>query len=311
VGPPGTNDVRLIQNAFDLVAKSTNATEIRFTAGATYVITNDSLTANLPLSLQRATNVLVNGNGCKILITNPRIGFLTVNSCSNVIVQGFSVDYDPLPFTQGVVTNNFYTGGGVPKESAIEFLVDAGYPAPTNANYLDPNAQRWGMVMDPTRPGRVADGAYTQCFYTNVIQTNRNGAFKVYLSSSARAQSIQPGDLWCMISRWGASMLFNTFQSYQVTYLNNTNYAGAGASYVGNRSPLISEINDQIQFGPPPANATAPRRRTSNADGGLFVESRMGPWVQGCNFTGLSDDSANACVGPFIITNQFFRARQR
>ena len=66
---------------------------------------------------------------------------------------------------------------------------------------------------------------------------------------------------------------------------------------------MICEINDQIQLGPPPPGATAPRLRTSNADGGLFVESRIGPWVQGCNFTGLNDDVANACVNPFVITN--------
>lgn len=307
IGPPGTNDLLLIQNAFNLVSNSTNAAEIRFTAGATYVITNGSLIGNTPLSLYRATNVVVNGNGCKILITNPRIGFLTVNTCSNVIVEGFSVDYDPLPFTQGVVTHNFYTSNDVPKEAAIEFLADAGYPAPTNANYTDANAVstglRWGMVIDPALPGRVANGAYTQCFYTNVIQTNANGAFKVYLSSEEQAQTIEPGDHWCMIARWNSSIIFNTYQSWQVTFMNNTNYTGAGPSYVGQYTPLISEINDVIQPGPLPTGATAPRLRASNADGGLFIDTRIGPWVQGCSFDALSDDTANACVEPFIITN--------
>ena len=303
VGSPGSNDVSLIQSAFNLVSGAALATEIRFTADATYVISNASLVAGVPIVLLRATNVFVNGNGCKILITNPRIGFLSVNNCSNVIVQGFAVDHDPLPFTQGVVTHNFYTSNDIPKESAIEFAVDAHYPAPTNANYLDPNASRWGMVMDSTRPGRIADDAWTQVFYTNVVQTNVNGAFKVYLTSAARAQTVQPGDLWCMISRWDGSMIFHTFQSGQVTYLGNTICAAAGAAYSGSRCPLINEINDQITFGPPPSGATAPRRRTTNADGGLFVETRIGPWVQGCSFFGLSDDAANACVPPYIITN--------
>jgi hypothetical protein len=303
VGSPGTNDVQLIQNALDSITDFARGTEIRFTTGATYVISNASLAANVPIVLQKATNVLVNGNGCKILITNPRIGFLGVNNCSNIIVQGFSVDHDPLPFTQGVVTHNFYTSNDVPKESAIEFTLDAGYPVPTNANYLDANASRWGMVMDATRPGRIANNAWTQVFYSNVIQTNLNGAYKVYLTLPARAQTIQPGDLWCMISRWDGSMIFHTFQSSQVTYLSNTICAAAGAAYSGSRCPLVNEVNDQIQFGPPPRHATAPRRRTTNADGGLFVETRIGPWVQGCSFTGLSDDAANACVPPYIVTN--------
>ena len=301
VGAPGTSDVLLIWNALNSVGNFAGGTEIRFTAGATYVISNSSLVPDVPIVLLRATNVLVNGNGCKILITNPRIGFLGVNNCSNIIVQGFSVDHDPLPFTQGVVTHNF--GNDTPKESAIEFVVDAGYPAPTNANYLDPNASRWGMVMDVTRPGRIADDAWTQVFYSNVVQTNVNGAFKVSLTFAARAQTIRPGQLWCMISRWDGSMVFHDFQSAQVTYYSNTICSAAGAAYDGARCPLVNEINDRILFGPPPNHGTAPRRRTTNADGGLFVETRIGPWVQGCNFFGLSDDAANACVPPYIITN--------
>jgi hypothetical protein len=307
VGTPGTNDIQLIQTAFNLVTNSTMGTEIRFKTGATYVLTNGSLRADIPLVLLHATNVVVNGNGCKILITNPRIGFLSVSECSNIIVQRFTVDYDPLPYTQGTVTHNFYTGGDVPQEPAIEFQVDAGYPAPTNANYIDANAVnvalRWGTVMDPTRPGRGADASYAACLYTNVIQTNRNGAFKVYLSFAAQVKSIQPGDLWNMISRWDSSPLFNVSQCWQVTFLNNTNYAGAAASYAGRYSPLVCEINDQVQLGPPPTGATAPRLRTSNADGGFFANSRIGPWVQGCNFTALSDDAANPCITPFIVTN--------
>lgn len=305
VGSPGTNDVLLISNALNSVGNFAGGTEIRFTAGTTYIITNGSLTKGVPLLLSNATNVLVNGNGCKILITNPRIGFLNVISCSNVIVQGFTVDYDPLPYTQGVVTHNFFTN--TPKELAIEFQVDTGYPAPTNANYTDTNAlstaRLWGTVMDPTRPGRGADASYAACLYTNVVQTNSNGAFKVYLSFAAQAKSIQPGALWNMISRWNGSPLFNVNQSWQVTFLNNTNYAGAGVSYSGRYSSLVNEINDQIQLGPPPAGTNAPRLRTSNADGGYFVDPRIGPWVQGCNFTALSDDTANPNISPFIVTN--------
>jgi len=305
VGAPGTNDLALIQNAFNMVSSSPTPTEIRFNAGATYLIYSNTLTQGIPLTLSHATNVVVNGNGCKILITNPRIGFMSVSQCSNVIVENFSVDYDPLPYTQGIVTHNFFTNS--PSELAIEFKVDAGYPAPTNANYVDANAistaRRWGTVMDTNSPGRGADDSYVACIYTNVVQTNANGAFKVYLQFQNQAKSIQAGAKWHMISRWNGSGLFYTYLSYQVTWLNNTNYAGASLSYGGAYCPLVSEIGDQIQFGPPPTNATAPRLRTSNADGGYFGETRIGPWVEGCNFTGLSDDCANPYLAPFIVTN--------
>ena len=305
VGAPGADDILLISNAFEAVSGSPTPTEIRFNPGATYVITNGSLTGGIPLTLYHATNVLVNGNSCKILITNPRLGFMDVHSSSNVIVENFSVDHDPLPYTQGTVTHNFYTNS--PSELAIEFHVDTGYPAPTNANYIDASAntgaERWGTVMNPTNFGRGADNRYSICIYTNVVQTNANGAFKVYLPYLNQARNVQPGDRWNMISRWDGSTVFWTYASYQVTYLNNTNLSGAGLSYGGEFSEMVNEISDQIQLGPPPAGATAARLRTSNADGGLFIASRIGPWVQGCNFTGLSDDTANACINGFVVAN--------
>jgi hypothetical protein len=301
VGAPGTNDIHLIQVALSRAAGSGMPSEVLFNAGATYVISTNSLTSGPAVTLSGGSNVLVNGNGCKIMVTNPRIGFLDVLMCTNVIVEGFTVDYNPLPYTQGIVSQNYYTQTQGPTESAIEVKIDAGYPSPTNANYLDASAQRWGTCMSSNEPGRGADDSLTICLYNNVLQTNVDSSYyKVVLPFASQTRTIAPGSIWCMISRWNNSMVFNAAKSYQVTFLDDTNYTGAGASYTSTYTPLFNEVNCQVQLGPPPAGATAPRRRTSNADGGLVVESRIGPWVQGCNFTGLSDDVANACVNPFV-----------
>ena len=116
--------------------------------------------------------------------------------------------------------------------------------------------RRWGTVMDPAVIGRGADNSYAACDYTNVVQTNANGAFKVFFNGIGQTKSVQPGDLWHMISRWNGSTVFFTHLSYQVTWMNNTNYAGAGPSYDGTETPLVCEINDQIQLGPPRPGAT-------------------------------------------------------
>ena len=42
--------------------------------------------------------------------------------------------------------------------------------------------------MDPTHPGRGADASYADLLYTNVVQTNANGAFKVYLPFDGAGQ---------------------------------------------------------------------------------------------------------------------------
>jgi hypothetical protein len=79
--------------------------------------------------------------------------------------------------------------------------------------------------------------------------------------------------------------------------------AGAAANFEATLTPLVSEVGCHVEMGPPPAGATAPRMRSSNADGGYFGYSRIGPWVENCVFTGLGDDVANAYINPFVITN--------
>ena len=316
VGSPtlANDDTAMIQAALTYAASHSPA-EVQFDAGATYVITNSATNAFIPLTLARATNVVVNGNGCKIIIRNPRIGFLHLQSCSNVIVEGITVDYDPLPYTQGVVTRNLYTDPLRRPKSTFKFRLDEGYPAPTNANYMDTNAQahaeRWGMIMNTNYPGRGADDRHTIYIYTNVVGTTEPGVFMVSIPNSTSIQTIKAGDFWCMVSRWNGSSVYSAENCYQITFLNLTDYAGAAANFQASATPLVNEINCHVAIGPPPSGATRSRIKSSNADGGYFGNTRIGPWVENCVFTGLSDDVANAYTEPFVITNTLSHATNR
>ncbi|MEI9865311.1 MAG: hypothetical protein WDN00_12320 [Limisphaerales bacterium] len=219
-------------------------------------------------------------------------------------MQGFSVDYDPLPFTQGTVTAN------LPDQKAFEFRVHPGYPIPTNAYFLE--IKQWGTFMDTNRPGRLADNHSTIYDFDTVTSTPTSDVFKVILKNNSKSSTIQVGDTWCQLARFNGSTLFRARYSEQITYLNLTNYTGAAAAFEGNASSMVNEINCQIIIGPPPTASSPPRVKTTNADGGLFGNPRIGPWVEGCNFVGLSDDVANANTLPFFIvganlppTNQF------
>ena len=309
VGITNGNSIKLIQAALSRATATNKPLVIQFTAGATYTITTTSTNAYIPLTLSQATNVVLDGNGCKIIIQNPRIGFLHINACSNVIVKGFTVDYDPLPYTQGIVTRNLYTEPSGTPAAAIEFRPETGYPAPTNANYVDKyatnattGAERWGTIMNTNYPGRGADDRHTIYAYRAVTATN-SGQFIVSIPTIASLTNIQTGDYWCMVSRWNGSSVYSAANSYQVTFLDLTNYAGAAANFEATATPLLSEVECHVEIGPPPAGATHTRIKSSNADGGYFGYTRIGPWVADCVFTGLSDDVANAYANPFVITN--------
>ncbi|HVY71909.1 MAG TPA: hypothetical protein VHH73_18395, partial [Verrucomicrobiae bacterium] len=59
--PSGSNDVPVIQKAFNTAAKSKGPVEVRFPAGKTYMIDSTAKDSGIPLILTAATNVLVNG----------------------------------------------------------------------------------------------------------------------------------------------------------------------------------------------------------------------------------------------------------
>ncbi len=293
--PTGGSDITLIQNALNAAAAAAGGAEVRFNPGATYIISNNVQAGQVPLSLSHATNVLVNGNGCQILVKNPFIGFIEAAFSANVIFQRFTVDYDPLPFTQGVVTSNL-----APAQAAFLFKVDPGYPAPTNANYLD--IANWGTFMDPTRPGRLADGHSSIYEFSAVTATSTSNIFKVTLNNLSKAKAVAVGDIWCQLARYNGSTLFRARFSSNVTFLNLTMFTGAAAAFAGSSSSLVNEIGCQVLIGPSPGGTNGvPRRKTTNADGGIFTNPRIGPWVERNSFTGMSDDVANANTLPFFV----------
>jgi len=295
IGAPTDDNISLIQNALNFAATN-GPTEIQFESGVTYILTNSSTSASIPLTLLKATNVVVNGNGCKILIKNPHLGFLTVMGCENIIVKGFSIDYDPLPFTQGVVTSETNENS----KASFNFRVDDGYPMPTNDYFLQ--IKQWGTFMDLTRPGRLANGHSEIYDFDSVSNTAISNVFKVTLKNASKIQTIQPGDIWCQLARFNGATLFRTRNSEQVTYLDLTNYTGAAGAFEGDDCSMVNEMYCQVVIGPSPAGTNGvPRRKTTNADGGLFTNTRIGPWVEGCYFIGMSDDIANANVLPFFI----------
>ena len=61
-------------------------------------------TANTHLAFENWQDVTIFGNNTEIVFTETLQGIRLLN-CSNVKIQDFSMDYDPLPFTQAIITS--------------------------------------------------------------------------------------------------------------------------------------------------------------------------------------------------------------
>ena len=105
-----------ISKAAGDAAKAGGPVHIVFNLGknATYRI-------NRPLAFKELHGFELNGNGAQ-LINTARGSTLTISSSSHVTIRDLTIDYDPLPFTQGTIAAF--------DKAALQITVkvDAGYP---------------------------------------------------------------------------------------------------------------------------------------------------------------------------------------
>ena len=226
------------------------------------------------LHLEGAKDLTISANGVH-LIGLKRTRMLAFNHCAHVTVRGLSVDYDPLTFTQGVVT------GAAEDKSWIDVTLDAGYPQKpfTRVDICDPKTRfrkhgmpfLWGTTAAIVKPG--------------VVRVSLKGIG----NAAARGDFIslndgnEPGGICHGITMDDCAAC---------TFQNITIYSAPGMGIVesgGEGGNTFTGI--QIVPGPPPPGATAPRLLTTSWDGFLSSSEHVGPHVENCVIESCGDDS--------------------
>ena len=272
----GIDDTQAITNALNAAKNANTPTEVRFEPGIYEVsgITGDSHT----FELLNANNIVLNGNGSEILLNNPTVGFLKIIDSENIIVKDFTIDYSTLPFTQGKVVE---VNAG---QNYFLLEIDEGFPM-INQPHLRDSPQAWGMLKNAD--GSLKDGAPNLFKPRNSpFQFIRTRTFKYNLNSGI--EFVEVGDNFVYIGRYNGKTIFNTTNCKQVTYMGITSYASPAGSYnaFGNREWNI--LNCKIMIKP-----NSGRLHSANADCIHVSGGFVGPWVQGCEFSGYSDDAMN------------------
>ena len=79
---------------------------------------------NHAIGITGATNLTVRGQGTdtRLVVTQSRLGLLAATECEGIAFKAFSVDYDPVAFTQGTVQT------ADPESGTYTLQVDQGFP---------------------------------------------------------------------------------------------------------------------------------------------------------------------------------------
>lgn len=259
-------------NLQDLISQAVNskAPTLKLPPG-TYILTPTSTSTPL-IEISKASNLNIDATGVRIVGTK-LVPALSIDDSSHVAIHGLTIDYDPLPFTQGTIV------AIDPASHYLDVKLDPGYP--------DTEAYTRCGVSDPTTREQKAD---TEPTYGVPVKRVGDRLLRV-ASSEGSLRNVRIGDLFVLaayhhtppavrITNCGG-MVLEDVTIWSAPSIAIFERGGAG----GNTYRRV-----QVTPGPTPAGAAAPRLRSSVADGLHSTDTARGPLVEDCVFERMADD---------------------
>lgn len=228
------------------------------------------------LQFRKLQDFTLDGNGSLILVTRNVTG-IEIERCRNFKLANLTLDYDPLPFTQGVVKEVDAAA------NTFLFEIHRGYPdlprmERLNFHVFNASDRLWkDGVPDLFGCGAASEGGH---------------GYRVQARAKL-AGRLAPGDLVAV--DWRQNYGISVKSSENVTLDGIAINASPGLAIIA-RFNTGKQLFERITIGRGerlPAGATEPRLLSSAADGVNVAYCGSGPEIVGCDFSFLGDDSVN------------------
>ncbi|MGE9292555.1 MAG: glycosyl hydrolase family 28-related protein [Puniceicoccales bacterium] len=235
------------------------------------------------------SGIRLKGEGRAELKLNPRLGGLWFSDCSNVTINGLTIDFSPLPFTQGTVV-------GIDSEQCtFDMRVDAGYPAPTE-DYFQQAPVRRGMLFVAVT-GELIPRNYDR--FIGAVTHLDGHVFRIEVNTQKSrygVNGIALGDRFVALARgYGSALTIRDSSGFR--FEGVTVWSSPTMAFAAYNCTNTAYVNCVVA--PPPGSN---RLISTNGDGIHYKGSREGVVVEQCDFSRMSDDSVNIGVhAPPII----------
>lgn len=239
-----------------------------------------------PLAFRQLSGFELNGNGAQ-LINTTRSQTLQISASNRVTIRDLTIDYDPLPFTQGTITAFDKTA------TQITVKVDPFYPddAPFLASINDGFFKVMDRATKALKPG-------ARDFLTPAkVEKISEGLIKVHLRWGANdcfpsQLPVAAGDVVVIAN--GSAHAIVVEGSTATSFIDVKLFASPGMGLLENGgagSMMLQKVS--IVPGPRPKGATTDRLVSTNSDGSHFITVERGPTMEDCTFANTSDDAVN------------------
>ncbi|MBQ8683692.1 MAG: right-handed parallel beta-helix repeat-containing protein [Clostridia bacterium] len=252
---------------------------------------------NEVIRLNGIQDFTLDGNGSTFIITENISAFL-ITGCKNVKLTNFTVDYDPLRYTQGVIK--------AINGNKLTIEIDAGYPY--DVDFINCGSQTHDDVYN------LGDSVFTANVYdlsTGAIKTNSAGNYVLKndaVSKGGRVVeiSLHSNSTWqtpsggmavgdgIAFSYVGNKMLWAEQCKGGMEFTNITVWGTSGCGMWelnGEGGSLYKNV--KVVPGPKPKGATRERFVSCNGDFLHQNANKKGPIIDGCTFTHMMDDVIN------------------
>lgn len=209
---------------------------------------------------------------------------ISIHRCKNVTLQGLTLDYDPLPFTQGQVVAEAEDG------NHIDVKLHAGYPRKPYAriDVVDPKTRfrKKGMpFLWGTKAAMIGE---------HVVRIQLNGI----------AKTAKTGDLVSLSTgqETGAPHAISIDQCSAIHLKDVTVHSAPGMGIIEADGEGGSSFTGcRIIPGPKPAGATEERLLSSSWDAFQSKTIRKGPLIENCEIRDAGDDSWSVQSSDFVV----------
>jgi hypothetical protein len=239
-----------------------------------------------PIVLKQLSGIEVHGNGAQVINT-ARASTLQISDASHLTIRDLTIDYDPLPFTQGTIVSF--------DRAAREIIVkvDPGYPddLPLLATITD----GFFKVMD--RRTRALKPGARDFLSPSRVERLQDGVIKVHLQWGANDRfpsqlPIAIGDVVAITNSSGAAI--DVTGSVATMLIEVKLLASPGMGIVENAGAGGTTLQKvSIVPGPRPKGATTERLVSTNEDGSHFATVERGPTIEDCTYSNTQDDAVN------------------
>lgn len=228
-------------------------------------------------------NVEIIADGVTLLGTK-LMRAVSIHQCNGVTIQGLTVDYDPLPFTQGQVIAEAENG------NHIDVRIHAGYPRKPYAriDVVDPKTRyrKKGMpFLWGTKASMIGE---------DVVRIQLNGI----------AKTAKNGDLVSLSTgqETGAPHAISIDQCSAIHLKSVTVHSAPGMGIIEADGEGGSSFTAcKIVPGPKPAGATEERLLSSSWDAFQSKTIRKGPLIENCEIRDAGDDSWSVQSSDFVV----------